>query len=253
MMSTWSTAAIVVTFTFLSFSASAWAEDKRADAILKQIDDLWRADASYSKLTMHVKTKNYERSLKMEGWSKGKDKSLIRILSPKKEKGTATLMVDKNIYSYLPKTDRTIRLTSGMMGGSWMGSHFSNDDLVKESRYADDYTFKVTFEGQRGGKETIELTLTPKEDAAVSWGRVVMEVEATTFTPIATKYYDEDGKAARTMTFSNVKVMGARHVPMTMKMTVADKPGEFTEMKYETLDFDAKVKDSMFSKNRLKR
>ena len=114
--------------------------------ILDDVDDLYRSNASHGILTLSVTTVNWQRTLTLEQWSKGKDKSLFKILKPKKEKGLATLRVDKNVWNYMPKVKRVVKIPSSMMSSSWMGSHFTNDDLVKQSRMADDYTFSITFE-----------------------------------------------------------------------------------------------------------
>ena len=148
-------------------STSAFASDQRTTDILSEIDDLWRGKSSYTLATLNVKTKHYTRSMTMESWSKGKEKSLTRILTPLREKGTITLKSGNHIYTYLPKTDRTIRLSSGMMMGSWMGSHLTNDDLVKESRLEEDFDASITFEGVRNEQNIIEFSLIPKADAAV--------------------------------------------------------------------------------------
>lgn len=224
-----------------------------AEALLEKIDDLYRADASHSVMEMHIKTANYERSMSMEGWSKGKDRSLVRVLKPLKEKGTATLMSDATIYTYLPRTDRTIRVSSGMMGSSWMGSHFTNDDLVKESRMSEDYTFVISFRGERAGEQVIEVTLTPRPDAPVSWAKVVMVVRAADSLPISQVFYDEDGAVARTMRFSEVRDMGGRKVPTVMRVVPGDKPGEYTEVRYKTLEFGVEIADRVFSVSHLKR
>ncbi|MCK4838760.1 MAG: outer membrane lipoprotein-sorting protein, partial [Desulfobulbaceae bacterium] len=166
--------------------------EDRARQVLVAIDDLWRADSSRSTVSMKVVTANYTRQVTMENWTLGKEKSLVRILSPLKEKGTVTLKAGNAIYTYLPKTDRTIRLTSSMMMGSWMGSHFTNDDLVKESRLSDDYVPQIIFEGARDGENIIEFALEPKPEAPVVWGKIVIVVLAEGFLPIASYYYDED-------------------------------------------------------------
>lgn len=129
-------------------SAAEFSSD-RVLKILKELDDLYRSSSAHGFMSMQVKTSHYTRTMRLESWASAKDKSLIRIIMPLKERGTSTLMSGKNIYTYLPKTDRTIRLTSGMMGGSWMGSHFTNDDLIKESRMSEDYDATITFEGIR--------------------------------------------------------------------------------------------------------
>ncbi len=226
---------------------------ERARRILRTVDDLWRGQSSHGILTMQVKTAHYTRSLRIEGWSKGKDQSLIRIISPLKEKGTATLKSGTSIYTYLPQTDRTIRLTSGMMMGSWMGSHFTNDDLVKESRLEDDYDPSLSFEGGRDGQSVIEFTLIPKPTAAVVWGKVIITVRAADYIPLNTIYFDEDMTIARTMTFSKIQVMGGRKFPSVLRIVPADKPEESTELVYEEMQFDLKIDDAFFSLAQLRR
>lgn len=232
--------------------AAPAAEDDIA-AYLDEIDDMYRGRASAAKVTMRVKTAHYSRSMKMRAWSKGKEKSLIRIDKPLKEKGTATLKSGDDIYTYLPKTERTIRLTSGMMMGSWMGSHFTNDDLVKESRMLDDYTAKKVGEEKVDGRRVIAIQLTPKEDAAVVWGKIVTRFDTERHVPLTHVYYDEDGEVARKMSFTNVKTVDGRLRPMTMRIVPADKPDEFTEVVYDEIDFDTDLSDSFFSLGKLRR
>ncbi len=248
----------------LLFSLAAWAEtpaqpagDKVKDInvkdVLDKFDDLWRGDSSDALITMNIKTKHWERSLTMKTWSLGKDRSLVKVLKPLKERNTATLKVGNEIYNYLPKTDKTIKLTSAMMLGSWMGSHFTNDDLVKESRMADDYDTTLTFTGKRNGIEIIELTSIPKPDAAVVWGKVTMEARLEDWQPLKVVYYDEDGEVARTMTLEGHKMMSGRLLPSVMRMVPADKPNEFTEFVYKEINFNVKLKESFFSLNQLRR
>jgi outer membrane lipoprotein-sorting protein len=227
----------------------------RAKEILNKVDDMWRGKSSRAILSMKVKTANYTRAMSLEGWSKGKDMSLVRVIYPLKEKGTATLKTGSVIYTYLPKTDKTIRLTSGMMSGSWMGSHLTNDDLVKESRLTDDFTAVVTFEGKRDGAYAMDFSLTPKPDSPVVWGKITLtlHVEGDDYLPVAEVYYDEEMKPARTIVFRDIKTFGERRLPAVMKVTPADKPGEFTELVYESLDFEIPLDDSFFSISRLRR
>jgi len=233
--------------------APARAAGIDAQKILDKVDDLYRGSSSQGVFTMTIKTQHWERELKLEEWSKGKEKSLIRILSPKKEKGTATLKDGKELWNYLPKVNRVIKLPGSMMGDSWMGSHFTNDDLVKESRMAEDYTFKVTFSGKRGGQEIIEVTCLPNADAAVVWGKVVVAVRASDFIPTDILYYDEKMKLARTLSFDKIKDMDGRTIPTRMKMTPQDKPKEYTMVEYNEIDFDVKLDDKIFSIRNLKK
>ncbi len=238
-----------VTGTTEELSPSAIA---RAREILALVDDMWRGDSSRAVITMNVKTEHYQRHMKMEAWSKGTEKTLVTILSPLKEKGTATLKSGNHIYSYLPKTDRTIRLTSGMMTGSWMGSHFTNDDLVRESRMEEDYTPAVTFEGKRDGIDVIDFTLIPKEDAAIVWGKVLLSVRAKDYLPLVEIFYDEDMVETRRMVFSDFKMLAGAERPAVMRVIPTDKPEEYTELIYLELDLNPQISDSFFSINRLR-
>lgn len=239
---------------FLSFTVGAESQSSdRAREILRSVDDLWRGSSSHAVTSMQVKTKHYARTMRMEGWSKGKDQTLFRVLEPKKEKGTTTLKSGNHIYTYLPKTDRKIRLTSGMMMGSWMGSHLTNDDLVKEARLEDDYHAKISFEGLRDGQNIIEFTLIPKVDAAVVWGKLILVVLTDSWTPVTEVYYDEDMQVARTFTFTDMKLLAGRQRPAVMRVVPADKPDEFTEFVYESLELDVAIKDRFFSVSNLRR
>jgi outer membrane lipoprotein-sorting protein len=215
--------------------------------ILDKVDDLFRSKSSQGLATMTVTTSHWKRSLTLEMWSKGKEKSLFRILAPKKEKGTATLRSGNDIWNYLPKVNRVIKLPSSMMAASWMGSHFTNDDLVKESRMADDYTFEITYSGEMEGQEIVEVTCYPKKDAAVVWGKVLVRALRREYLPLFIKYYDEDLRLARTMTFSQVSQLGGRLLPAVVTMVPEDKPEESTVIDYEKIDFDIDLKDDFFS------
>ncbi len=231
----------------------ARSADKSARAILDYIDDLYRGESARGVMTMHIVTEHWERTLRLEFWSEGQEKSLVRILAPAKEKGTATLRVGNDIWNYLPKTNRTIKLPSSMMSASWMGSHFTNDDLVKESRMTEDYTFEITFEGERDGESIIEITCTPKPDAPVVWGRVIQIVRASDYQPLEAQYLDEDMALARTMVFSDIRKMDDRQIPLTLTVLPADKPDEKTVVTYQTVDYNVDLPPSAFSLRALRR
>ena len=215
--------------------------------IIERIDRLLRGDSSRAVVTMEVVTEHWERQMTMEMWSLGTDYTLVRLLAPAKEAGTATLRANDNIWNYLPKVDRTIKIPSSMMGGAWMGSHFTNDDLVQESQMIDVYDVAVAFDGERDGVRVWELRLTPKPEAAVVWGHLEFLVRQDDYLPRWAKYYDEDGELARTMEYSEYSEFDGRLVPAVMNMQPADKPGERTTIRYEELEFDVDIDPSFFS------
>ena len=151
----------------------------------------------------------------------------------------------------MPKVKRVVKIPSSMMSSSWMGSHFTNDDLVKQSRMAEDYTFSITFEGTREGKEIIEITCIPSKDAAVVWGKVEVVVYHDDYIPIRMIYYDEDLLLSRTLEFANIELMNGKMIPTQMSMIPADEPDESTIVKWEEIQFDITIDDEFFSLRKL--
>ncbi len=226
--------------------------DTRAKEIVDRVDQIMRGDSSAARLTMEIHSKHWQRTLEAKAWSKGTDRALILILKPSKESGTATLKAEDNIWNFLPKVERVIKIPSSMMMGSWMGSHFTNDDLVKESRMIRDYAIVTSFEGQRDGTAVWEFTMTPHEDAAVVWGKIVLEVRQDDFMPTWQHYYDEDGELMRKMAFGGYREMGGRKVPTRMEIRPTDTPDEYTRITYDELDFGVDLDDGFFSLRNLR-
>ena len=244
---------VIVACACLAAAAPAAAQVD-AHEIIDRVDRLLRGDSSRGVATMEVVTEHWERRMTMEIWSLGTDYSLIRLRAPQREAGTATLKADADIWNYLPKVDRTIKVPASMMGGAWMGSHFTNDDLVKESRLVEDYDIELAFEGDDpDGGAVWEFRLTPKPDAAVVWGRIDYRIRQSDDMPLWAKFYDEDGELMRTMEHGEYAEFGDRVVPGVMNVYPADKPDERTTIRYEELEFDVDLEPSFFSLRSLQR
>ena len=160
-------------------------------------------------------------------------------------------MVDNEVWNYLPNVDRTIKVPPSMMLGSWMGSHFTNDDLVKESRLIEDYDIVISHDGPRDGEDVWEFTLTPKPEAPVIWGRIEQQIRKRDRMPLWARYYDEDGSLVRTMDFSEFMVLGGRTLPTRMVMEPTDGE-ERTVVTYLELEFDVGLGEDFFSLRNLR-
>lgn len=220
--------------------------------IVDCVDRIMRGESSRGIATMEVSTENWSRAMEMQMWSLGTDYALVRILSPRKDAGTATLKAGTEIWNYLPRVDRTIKIPASLMSASWMGSHFTNDDLVKESRLIEDYEITLAYEGDREGVDVWEFDLVPRPEAPVVWGRIAYQVRKSDTMPVFARYYDEDGALVRTMTFFDFRELGGRLVPAAMRVVPEDKPGEFTEVRYSDLEFDVGLDEEFFSLRRLR-
>lgn len=220
-----------------------------ADAIIKSVQHNLQSDSGYSRITMTVTTSRGERTMRMESWNRGNEKSFIKILYPKKDRGITFLKIDTTMWQYVPKIEKTIKIPSSMMMQSWMGSDFTNDDMAKESSIVDDYTAVLTAEDET----TYTLTLLPKEDAAVVWGKIVMEVAKAHFEPLKAVYYDEDDVEQRVLYYSEVKAYGTHYLPTVMTLIPSDKQHNRTVVVMDAVDFDAAIDDSRFTKSALRR
>ena len=235
----------LATLLLLACVAPARAQTPRE--IIDRVDRMLRGASSRADIGMEVATEHWTRSLEMRAWSLGTEYALIRVTAPPREAGTATLKVREEVWNYLPRVDRTIKIPPSLMMGSWMGSHFTNDDLVKESRVVDDYDIAIGFEGDRAGVSVWEFALTPKPTAAVVWGRIVQQVRKADLMPTWARYYDERGTLVRTMTFTDYRTFGSRLVPTVMTVRPEDKPGERTVIRYRDLEFDVRLTPDFFS------
>jgi len=219
------------------------------DAVVKYFEDLYRSDGSISMAKLTVTKPRRKRTLEMKIWTRGEEKALIVIRSPARERGTATLKVDKNLWNYLPRIKRTIRIPPSMMLASWMGSDFTNDDLVKESSYSKDYVYELVGPSEEPKGWLVRFTAKP--DIVGLWNRFELILSEDARIPIEAKYYDRKDRLARMMYWSDVKVFGGRRIPARMTLTPADKEGHITEMEYLDIDFDVTVPDVTFSLSNL--
>ncbi|MGW8283723.1 MAG: outer membrane lipoprotein-sorting protein [Gemmatimonadota bacterium] len=226
--------------------------DATPSEIVDYVDRMMRGESSSGEIVMEVLTENWNRSMRMTVSSLGTRYALVRILEPRKDAGTATLKSGNEIWNYLPKVDRTIKIPASLMSASWMGSHFTNDDLVKESRLAEDYDVSIGFEGSREGVPVWEFVLTPRPEAPVVWGSIRYQVRKEDFMPTWARYYDEDGSLKRTLTFGDYRTLGGRLLPCTMRMVPEDDPGEYTEIRYQSLRFNVDLSPDFFSLRQLR-
>lgn len=235
---------------FLLFlSATAHALDVRE--VSRRFDNLYRSEGTEAVASMTVVTPDFTRTLKMRMWSRGLDYTLIRVLEPPRERGMATLKRAGEMWNFLPKINKTMRVPPSMMSSSWMGSDLTNDDLVRHTSWERDYDLSEAPDPPRGQAGIVYI---PKPDSAVTWSRVVGWFDPETLLPTSTDFYDEKGRKVRVMTFSEVGRLGGRTVPRTFTVTplTGDKAGNRTTIRYEEARFDLKIPMEFFSQTNLR-
>ena len=220
------------------------------DAVLDHLDDLYRASSSHAVMTMRVERERGTRELTLESWSRGMDDALIVIRAPAREEGTATLMTDEGLWNYAPRADRLIRIPSGLLSESWMGSHFTNDDLLRETSYREDYTAVADWVDAEAGR-ALRITLTPRPEAPVVYTRVEFRLDER-WVPSRTDYFDGED-LVRTMRYSDVEEVAGRMLPLTLTVIPTDTPTERTVVIYHTLELDTEVAEDLFTRRGLRR
>ena len=222
--------------------------DRDAKSLIDKMEALYRGESSKATMTMKVETPQYSRTMQMESSSVGQQDAFIRILSPKKDRGISTLKLDQEMWNFFPKINKVIKVPPSMMMGSWMGSDFTNDDLVKQTTLTQEYDLQLT--------ETpteYNITLLPREKTVTVWGRIDYIVNKEHLVPVNQNFYDDEGVMIRKMVFSELKDFGGRIVPSVMEVIPLNKEGHRTVIIYNNLEFDPPdVDESIFTLRHLK-
>jgi len=246
--------------------AEAVGDDQAAQAVVDRVARQFISRTSIATVKMEVTKQDQRREVWMQYWALGEAKILLRVRQPPLDAGTAILKVGAKTWVYLPKAKRTVEMPGSMMASSWMGSDLTLNDLVNQSRLTSDYAVALSFTGQRNGIAVTDYTLTPKPEAAVVWGKIVLEVRQADQMPLWQHYYDEDGALVREMTFSEYQTVSGRLVPTRLVMRPAPNQtgdqtgvqvgepaaGEQTVVTYFNLVFDQPISDETFAVEALK-
>ncbi len=229
------------------------AFSQTATEIIRDADKKMQGNSSKSEIVMQIIRPDWTREIGIKGWSLGKEYSIMLITSPARDKGTATLKRENEIWSWQPSIDRVIKLPPSMMLQSWMGSDFTNDDLVKESSVVRDYTHHLKEDTTMYGRDVWKIELIPNEDAAVVWGRIEAYISKGDYLQMLFKYYDEDDYLVNTMVMSDIKELGGRIIPTRLEMIPADNPNQKTVIIYKSLEFEIDIDTKFFSIQNMKR
>ena len=229
------------------------AQELTARDIIEKADDLVRGKYNQAKIKMTIIRPEWQREMELKSWSAGTEYSLILVTAPARDKGTAFLKREKEMWNWQPTIDRVIKMPPSMMSQSWMGSDFTNDDLVRESSTVDDYEQRIISEEEVEGLICWKLELIPKEDVAVTWGKMNIWIDQEGFMQLKTEFYDEDDYLINTMYGKDIQTFSGRSLPRVLEVVPADEEGHLTRVEYLALNFDDPIKDSFFSIQNMKR
>jgi outer membrane lipoprotein-sorting protein len=238
---------------FSMLASGSLAGQLPAKEIVRKAEEKVRGTTATASFTIRIVRPSWQREMEMRSWSKGNQYAMIYVDGPARDKGTVFLKRKKEVWNWLPTIERTVKLPPSMMSQSWMGTDFTNDDLVKEFSIVEDYDQVLTGEEKIGDRLCYVIRMTPLPQAAVVWGSIRLWIDKQEFMQLKGEFYDETGTLVNRMTASEIKILGGKLLPSVIEMIPVDKPGNKTIMLYKQIAFDMPLDDSFFSTDNMKK
>ena len=214
--------------------------------IIKTADSKLKGNSSYAEMSITIVRPKWKKKMNLKSWSKGTDYSVTLLTSPAKEKGSVFLKRKKEAWNYLPTIERTVKLPPSMMTQNWMGTDFTNDDLIKQSSMVIDYTHEII------GTEIIEnlncwkLELIPIENASVVWGKLIVWIDKKDYMQLKTEFYDEDLEIVNRMVGSEINEYNGKKLPSKLEFYPLEDDGNKTVIKYNVWNFGVSIPENYF-------
>lgn len=228
----------------------SWAQD--AKDIVKRADDKMRGQTSQAEMIIKTTRPTWTREMTVRTWMKGTEYAMILIQSPVKDRGTVFLKRKKEVWNWLPTLERSIKLPPSMMSQSWMGTDFTNDDLVKESSVVEDYNHTIAGDTLIAGKSCYIIQMIPKPESAVVWGKLIVCIDKKDFLELHSRFYDEEDGLVNIMNSFDIEDMDGRLVPTRLEMIPMDKKNQRTEIIYKKILFNRPIDDAFFTIERMR-
>ncbi|MCP5090056.1 MAG: outer membrane lipoprotein-sorting protein [Gammaproteobacteria bacterium] len=240
-----------ITIACLLLPMFAVGEGRDAAEIVRAAVEHWRGLSSYTEMTMLIHRPDWERSMTMRAWTKGQEQTLVRVVEPKKDRGSGTLTDDNSMWTFSPKVNRVIKVPSSMMGQSWMGSDFSNKDVARADDIIDQYDHTILQCEEIDGVVVYEIESIPHEEAAVVWGKEVLKIRDD-HVVLEHAFFDQDGELVKKLESLEIKEMGGRTIAKRQRMVKTEDPDEWTEISVNDVEYEIELKDSLFTLSNLR-
>jgi outer membrane lipoprotein-sorting protein len=211
-----------------------------------------QGESSISTMTMTIKRPSWERTIGFKNWGKGRNLAMTLVTEPAKEKGQTFLKRGNDMWNYVPSIGRLVKLPPSMMSQGWMGSDYTNDDILNESSIVQDYTHEILGTEEIQGRKCYKINMIPHEESNIVWGKIITWVSTDDFLFLKSEYFDENQGLVRTETAGDIKTMDGRIIPTRLEIIPADEPQNRTIVIIQSIDFDVKIDDAFFSQQNMK-
>jgi outer membrane lipoprotein-sorting protein len=245
---------LLLTLILPGMALSLAAQDLTATEIIRRADERFNGEkTSISQMSMTIVRPTWERSFEFKNWTSGRDYALTLITAPARDKGQSFLKRKNEMWSWNPTISRLIKLPPSMMSQGWMGSDYTNDDILRESSVVNDYMHEVSGEEEIEGRACYRIRMVAKEEAAVIWGHQIRWIDKADFIFMKSELYDEDGYLVRTELGKEIRQMGGRLIPTRIELIPAEEEGYMTILNIQEIEFNTPINDSFFSQQNMKR
>ncbi len=242
----------ITIFTGFLFTESLQAQDARE--IVKRADDKMRGESSgISEMSMKIIRPTWERTIEFKSWGKGTEKAMVLITAPAREKGQSFLKIDREMWNWNPTISRIIKLPPSMLSQGWMGSDYTNDDMINQRSIVVDYNHKIVDNETVEGRECYVIELIPRENAPVVWGKIILWISKTDDMVLKAEYYDEDEYLVKTELGKVIKNMNERIIPTVYEIIPAEEENQKTVVTLKSIQFNVPISDSFFTIQNMKR
>lgn len=239
------TAAVTI-FLCTCLSLPALADTSPTEIVTRAENQLWGKTLS-GNVDMIITTPTWSKTVSLQMSMDRPTKSFIRITAPAKDGGISSLRIASEMWNYMPAIERTIKIPPSMMLQPWLGSDFTNDDLVKESSITNDYTHSLLGEKSVDGNDAYQIEAMPKPQAAVVWGKLIYTIRKSDFVPLSLEYFDERGERIRMLTYSDIRTVDGRLIPTRWEMQPLNKPGKMTTIVIKSMLYNRPISADIFS------
>ena len=223
-----------------------------ARQVIEKADRNMQGESSIGTMTMTIKRPTWDRTIGFKNWAKGRELALTLVTEPAREKGQTFLKRGNDMWNYVPSIGRLVKLPPSMMSQGWMGSDYTNDDILNESSLVIDYDHELLGTEDLYGIKCFKISMIPKEESSIVWGKIITWVSTGDFLFLRSEYYDEDQSLVRTETAGEIKTMDGRKIPTRLEIIPADEPQNRTIVVIQSMDFDVKIDDGFFSQQNMK-
>lgn len=214
------------------------AQGPTAEQILEEVREAWQPESFHARVALEVQEGEGVRRWEFEVWSEGRDKALLRVLSPEEEAGSGYLVLGDEVWYYSPDVGVPIELPALALSEGAFGGAAALEDIFRGTLTEE---CEVSSTPRDGGWL---LVLTPEPEAPVVWGRLELIVRED-FALLEMRFFDQRGELLRTVRAKEFIEIDGKPFPAVVEIAEAD--GDRTVERIIDPEIGVAIPDGVFT------